>query len=53
MENVTKEELISFINMLIMVMNDNHIYTEELFEERTPEEEKILKLTKYSWVCDT
>jgi len=52
MENITKEELVDFINTLLTVMNDSHIYTEELFEERTPNESRILALTKYEWVVE-
>ena len=48
MENVTNEELIEFINTLLTIMNDSHLYTEEVFEEATPEEFKVLALTKYS-----
>jgi hypothetical protein len=50
MENVTKEELVDFINILLSVMDDSHIYPEELFEERTPLECRILALTKYNWI---
>lgn len=47
MENVSKEELLSFINTLLHVMEGSHIYIDELFEERTPEEDKILALTQF------
>ena len=48
MENITKEQLITFINSLLDVMESSHIYVDELTENCTEEEIAILKQTKYS-----
>ncbi len=49
MENITKEELIAFINNLLDNLESRHSYVDELFEERTESEQKILELTKYNF----
>lgn len=47
MENISKEQLVTFINILLHIMEDSHIYIDELFEDASPEELEILALTDF------
>lgn len=51
-DTVTKEELMNFVNICLSAMNSCRAYPEEWFEEPSPLEEKVLRLSKYKWMFE-